>query len=61
MKNLKLRKEKLYLKEIMRLKKKIYDYRYFLNRADEDNTKYMKILYSLTKGEVAKTMGNIKN
>ena len=41
----------------MRLKKKVYEYRSILNKTEEENKKYMEMLYSLTKGEIEKIMG----
>lgn len=56
MKNIKLRKERLYLKEIMRLKKKINDYRTYLHKLEEENSKHLHTLYSLTRGEVSEVV-----
>ena len=36
----------------MRLKKKIYEYRSYLNKSEEENQKLLGILYTLTKGEI---------
>lgn len=40
----------------MRLKKKINDYRTYLHKLEEENSKHLHTLYSLTRGDISEVV-----